>query len=111
MDAAIRLHPGPGVWKDLGKLTAVAVKAALSDPCTYQDDNGLFLKIGKTASASLLLRLQQDGKRRDIGVGSAKLVTLAEAWEKANELHKSIQVNKPDVLKATAKVAFRETAT
>ena len=100
----------------MGKLTAVAVKAALANPGTYQDGEGLFLKVGKTGSASWLLRLQQDGKRRDIGVGSAKLVTLAEAREKANELRKAVKVEKRDVLterkdEAAAKVTFREAAT
>ena len=86
------------VGKEMGKLTAVAVKAALANPGTYQDGDGLFLKVGKSGSASWLLRLQQDGKRRDIGVGSAKLVTLAQAREKANELRKAIKVDKRDVL-------------
>ncbi len=100
----------------MGKLTAVAVKAALANPGTYHDGDGLFLKVGKTGSASCMLRLQQDGKRRDIGVGSAKLVTLAEAREKANELRKAVKVEKRDVLterkdEAAAKVTFREAAT
>ena len=46
----------------MGKLTAVAVKAALANPGTYQDGDGLFLKVGKTGAASWLLRLQRDGK-------------------------------------------------
>lgn len=100
----------------MGKLTAVAVKAALANPGTYQDGDGLFLKVGKTGSASWLLRVQQEGKRRDIGVGSAKLVTLAEAREKANELRKAVKVEKRDVLterkdEAAAKVTFQEAAT
>lgn len=99
----------------MGNLTARAVKSALANPGTYQDGDGLFLKVGKTGSASWLLRLQRDGKRRDIGIGSAKLVTLAEAREKANELRKAIKVEKRDVLaerrdEAAAKVTFREAA-
>ena len=100
----------------MGKLTAVAVKAALANPGTYQDGEGLFLKVGRTGSASWVIRLQQDGKRRDIGIGSAKLVTLAEARQKANELRKAVKVEKRDVLierkdEAAAKVTFREAAT
>ena len=79
----------------MGKLSAVAVKAALANPGAYQDGDGLFLKVGKIGLASWLLRLQQDGKRRDIGLGSAKLVTLADAREKANELRKAMKVEKP----------------
>ena len=63
----------------MGKLTAIAVKAALGNPGTYQDGDGLFLKVDKRGGASWLLRLQRDGKRQDIGLGSAKLLTLADA--------------------------------
>lgn len=99
----------------MGKLSAVAVKAALANPGTYQDGDGLFLKVGKSGAASWLVRLQQDGKRRDIGLGSAKLLTLAEAREKAGQLRKAIKVEKRDVLaerkdKAAAKVTFSAAA-
>ena len=99
----------------MGKLTAVAVKAALANPGTYQDGDGLFLKVGKSGAASWLVRLQQDGKRRDIGLGSAKLLTLVEAREKAWQLRKAVKVEKRDVLaeredEAAAKITFRVAA-
>ncbi|AUW58220.1 integrase [Sphingobium sp. SCG-1] len=99
----------------MGKLTAVAVKAASKNPGTYQDGDGLFLKVGKNGAASWLLRVQQDGERRDIGIGSAKLVTLAEAREKANQLRKAVKVEKRDVLvekkdEAAARVTLKEVA-
>ncbi len=103
------------VGNEMGKLSAVAVKAALANPGTYQDGDGLFLKVGKSGAASWLVRLQQDGKRRDIGLGSAKLLTLAEARGKAGQLRKAIKVEKRDVLaerkdEAAAKVIFRDAA-
>ncbi len=82
----------------MGKLTAVAVKAALASPGTYQDGDGLFLKVDKRGGASWLLRLQRDGKRQDIGLGSAKLITLAEVRQKASELRKAIKIDRRDVL-------------
>lgn len=99
----------------MGKLTALAVKAALANPGTYQDGDGLFLKVGKTGAASWLVRLQQDGKRRDIGLGSAKLLTLAEARQKAGQLRKAVKVEKRDVLaerkdEVAAKVTFSAAA-
>ena len=99
----------------MGKLTAKAVKAALANPGTYQDGDGLFLKVGKTGAASWLLRLQHDGKRRDIGLGSAKLVTLAEARSNAGDLRKAVKVEKRDVLaerkdEAAARITFQEAA-
>jgi hypothetical protein len=99
----------------MGKLTAVAVKAALANPGTYQDGEGLFLKVDKRGGAYWLLRLQRDGKRQDIGLGSAKLLTLAEIRHKAAGLRKAVRVDRRDVLaerkdEAAAKVTFREAA-
>jgi integrase len=100
----------------MGKLTAVAVKAALANPGTYQDGDGLFLKVDKRGGAYWNLRVQQDGKRRDIGIGSAKLLTLADARHIAADLRRAIKVDQRDVLAekkddAAAKVTFRAAAT
>jgi integrase len=102
-----------GKW--MGKLTAVAVKAALASPGTYQDGEGLFLKVDKRGGASWLLRIQRDGKRQDIGLGSAKLLTLSEARNKAFGLRKAVKLDNRDVLtekkdEAAAKISFREAA-
>lgn len=99
----------------MGSLTAVAVKAALANPGTYQDGDGLFLKVKKSGGASWMVRVQRDGKRQDIGLGSAKLVTLAEARQKAQEVRKATRVERRDILaerkdEATAKVTFRQAA-
>lgn len=99
----------------MGKLTAVAVKAALANPGTYQDGDGLVLKVDKRGGAYWLLRLQRDGKRQDIGLGSAKLLTLAEARHKATGLRKAVKVDNRDVLaerkdEASSKVTFRVAA-
>lgn len=97
------------------KLTALAIKAALANPGTYQDGDGLFLKVDKRGGAYWLLRLQRDGKRQDIGLGSAKLLPLVEARQKASELRKAVKIDRRDVLaerksEAAAKVTFREAA-
>ena len=99
----------------MGKLTAVAVKAALANPGTYQDGEGLFLKVDKRGGAYWLLRLQRDGKRQDIGLGSAKLLALAEARQKASGYRKAVKIDRRDVLaekkdEAAAKVTFRVAA-
>lgn len=80
----------------MGNLSAVAVKAALANPGTYQDGDGLFLKVDKRGGASWNLRPQHDGKRRDVGTVSAKPVTLAEAREKAGQVRKAIKVENRD---------------
>lgn len=71
----------------MGKLTAVAVKAATKSG-RYQDGNGLQLLVKASGAQSWVLRIQVNGKRRDIGLGSAATVTLKEAREKADELRR-----------------------
>ena len=87
----------------------------MTRPGTYQDGDGLFLKVNKSGGAYWLLRLQRDGKRHDIGLGSAKLLSLLEARQKANELRKAVKIDRRDVLaerksEAAAKVTVREAA-
>lgn len=99
----------------MGKLTALAVKAAFANPGTYQDGDGLVLRVDKRGGAYWVLRLQTDGKRQDIGLGSAKLLTLAEARHKAAGLRKAVKVDRRDVLaekkdEAAAKVTFSDAA-
>ena len=63
-------------------LTAVTVRA-LNEPGFYADGNGLYLKVIDSGAKRWVQRLLIKGRRRDIGLGSASLVTLAEAREAA----------------------------
>jgi integrase len=74
----------------MGKLTATAVKAARK-PGRYGDGDGLYLEIGRTGGASWIVRVQKNGKRRDIGIGSAKKVLLAAARIKAAEIRSQVE--------------------
>lgn len=49
----------------MGKLTAVAVKAALTNPGTYQGGEGLFLKVDKRGGAYWLPRLHAENGMQD----------------------------------------------
>ena len=71
----------------MGKLTALAVKAA-TKPGSYQDGEGLMLLVKPSGARSWQVRLQVDGKRRDFGLGSARTVSLGDAREKADGLRK-----------------------
>lgn len=91
----------------MGKLTALSVKNA--KPGRHADGDGLYLLVKPTGGKSWLLRVQVDGQRRDIGLGSVdtssrvgadrntpppiaipilhkKVLTLSEAREKAGLL-------------------------
>jgi integrase len=66
----------------MGSLTATAVKGAKAAG-RYGDGDGLYLVVGKSGSRSWMVRVQKDGRRRDIGLGSAKKVSLALARDRA----------------------------
>ena len=73
----------------MGNLTAARVKT-LTESGRYTDGDGLMLQVAKSGSRQWILRATVNGKRRDIGLGSLKLVTLAEARAKAHELRRQI---------------------
>ena len=64
------------------KLTALAVKK-LTTPGRHADGNGLYLVIDPSGARRWIQRLVVAGKRRDIGLGSARVVSLDEARELA----------------------------
>ena len=72
------------------KLTARAVQAArTNDRATrIADGGGLYLFVAPGGAKSWVLRTVVNGKRCDIGLGSAALVSLAEAREQALRLRK-----------------------
>ena len=55
----------------------------------YDGDAGLFLWVKSASRKSFVQRVTVFGKRRDIGIGSVKWTTLAEAREKAYENRKT----------------------
>ena len=96
----------------MGRLTATAVKAA-KDSGRYGDGDGLFLLIGRTGSKSWMVRVQKDGKRRDIGLGSAAKVPLKLARERAAVVRSQVEAGIDPVLerrKAAGIPTFREAA-
>lgn len=71
-----------------GKLTARRVETA--PPGRHRDGLGLMLWVRPSGARSWVLRVQRDGRRRDIGLGSWPVVTLAMAREKALALRRLI---------------------
>lgn len=63
-------------------LTAVQVRS-LKTPGRFADGHGLYLVVDPSGAKRWLLRIVVQEKRRDIGLGSLGLVSLAEAREKA----------------------------
>jgi integrase len=75
----------------MGNLTATAVAKAKA-PGRYGDGEGLALIVGKGGSKSWIVRVQKDGRRRDIGLGSASKVPLKLARERAAEVRQKIEL-------------------
>ena len=73
----------------MGQLTVARVKT-LTEAGRYVDGDGLMLVVKPTGAQSWTLRVRIGGDRRDIGLGSAKVLTLAEARAKAAELRRDI---------------------
>lgn len=63
-------------------LTAATVRS-MSDAGFYGDGQGLYLKVDPSGAKRWIQRMVIQGKRRDIGLGSAALVGLADAREAA----------------------------
>lgn len=98
----------------MGRLTTVGVRNA--KPGRHADGDGLYLLVKASGSRTWLLRVQVDGKRRDIGLGSVDLasssidgvieipllhrrrLSLAEAREKCAALRKAAESGLDPVL-------------
>jgi integrase len=74
----------------MGNLTAAKVKSLLEKPGRYSDGNGLLLFVRSPGQASWVARVQHNGKRRDYGLGSAKLYGLSEARDRAWEVRRAL---------------------
>jgi integrase len=65
------------------KALSAAFVRTVKEPGKYTDGHGLFLKVDTTGAKRWVQRIVIRGKRSEIGMGSASLVTLAEARESA----------------------------
>jgi len=74
----------------MGRLSATFVKADRA-PGRYTDGDGLYLVVAPGGSKSWVCRVQKSGKRRDIGLGSAKKVSLAQARTQAAKVRSQIE--------------------
>jgi integrase len=70
--------------KAVKKLAARAV-ATIAEPGRHSDGDGLYLNVTPSGARSWLFMWKRDGKRREMGLGSAGSVSLARARELASE--------------------------
>src|SRR3546814_8077971 len=76
----------------MANLTSLKVKNAR--PGTYGDGKGLYLRVKPSGSRSWILRVQHQGRRQDIGLGSVDDVSLAERSEEhTSELQSLMRIS------------------
>ncbi|NNF79221.1 MAG: DUF4102 domain-containing protein, partial [Rhizobiales bacterium] len=76
-----------GVRQPAKSLTAQFVRT-VEVPGKYFDGHGLFLRVTDGGGKQWVQRITIRGKRRELGLGSPTLVSLAEAREQALENRK-----------------------
>lgn len=76
--------------RTLSKLSDASAKAA-KKPGRYSDGGGLYLNVSPSGAKSWVFMWVKDGRRREMGMGSYPLVTLAKARQKANEHRLAVQ--------------------
>ena len=83
----------------------IAFVRQVQRPGRYADGNGLYLIVdpapassdSKIGSSRWVLRVQANGKRRDIGLGGAGAVTLAEARDLAHDIRRKAKAGQDPV--------------
>ena len=97
----------------MGKLTVAQIRA-LKEPGRYSDGDGLILEFTRPGRAYWFVRVQHNGRRRDIGLGPVDEITLAKARDKAHEARKALAKGiDPTIERQKAKLkipTFREAA-
>lgn len=101
---------GVDMAKATNKLSARTV-LSISDPGRHSDGGGLYLQVSPTGAKSWLFMFKRDGKRSELGFGSARDVSLADARQKASEARKLIDAGKNPLDERRAAEAARKAQT
>ena len=91
--------------RQTARLSAAKVRQ-VREPGKYYDGGGLFLRVEATGSKRWVQRLTIHGKQREIGLGAAQLVTLAEARDAAIENRKLARAGGDPVAAKHDKIAM-----
>jgi integrase len=97
----------------LEKRLSAAFVRTVKKPGFYNDGHGLHLKVDQSGAKRWVQRIKVQGKRRDIGLGSAALVSLAEARETALEQRKLARAGEDPVAlkrRSTGLLTFKQAA-
>lgn len=99
--------------KHLEKRLSAAFVRTVKEPGFYGDGHGLYLKVDASGARRWVQRIVIHGKRRDIGLGSASLISLAEARETALQHRKAARAGDDPIAakrRSTGILTFEEAA-
>ena len=91
-----------------GKQKLTARAAATTKPGRYGDGAGLYLVVSPSGARKWVYRFSYAGKVTEAGLGSADVVSLAEARDKAHEARKLLEAGK-NPIEAKRQAALVET--
>jgi hypothetical protein len=72
------------VPRSLNRLSAVAIRGNMRHGM-YHDDGGLYMQVTGHGAKSWIFRYMLNGRSREMGLGPAHAITLAEARQRAAE--------------------------
>jgi len=75
--------------REVNKLTAASV-ARLRELGQYGDGNGLYLVVDPTGAKRWRMLFRHGGRQREMGLGSANVVTLADARRKRDQVRRAL---------------------
>jgi integrase len=84
-------------------LTALRVKR-IRKPGRHMDGDGLYLAVSETGAKSWVFMWKRNGKRHAVGLGSAEIVSLADARDSAAERRKVVRTGGIPLSARAAKV-------
>jgi integrase len=99
-------YGGEDMGKAGKKLSARAV-ATVARPGRHSDGDGLYLNVTRSGARSWLFMWKKDGKRREMGLGSAGSVSLARARELASECRAQVAAGVDPIAARDAAAEFK----
>ena len=111
LEAALKRSVKNGRHPD--KALSAAFVRTVNEPGKYFDGHGLFLKVDASGARRWVQRIVIRGKRTELGLGSASLVSLAEARQTALDNRKAAREGKDPLQarrEAEAALTFEEAA-
>jgi hypothetical protein len=94
----------------MAKLTAAEVRGLIKKPGKYGDGNGLTLVVATAERGSWVFRYMLKGRAREMSLGNAERVSLAEARERAVDARKLLRSGTDPLDQRRAKEVEAETA-